>query len=100
MCRKEQDVITVQAEYTARFKEITQVTSETLQLEQANMAELAQTLTDKYGPQMEALLIDPNTQDLNTNGTLFIDSSGRRLFIDDTLADGETVSFMVGIAGG
>ncbi len=93
-------MITVQAEYTARFKEITQTTSETIQLEQANMAELAQMLADKYGPQMQALLIDPNTQDLNTNGTLFIDSSGRRLFIDDTLADGETVSFMVGIAGG
>ena len=93
-------MITVQAEYTARFKEITQTTSETIQLEQANMAELAQMLATKYGPQMQALLIDPNTQDLNTNGTLFIDSSGRRLFIDDTLADGETVSFMVGIAGG
>ena len=93
-------MITIQTEYTARFKEITQVTSETIQLEQPEMAELAQKLTDKYGPQMQALLIDPNTQDLNTNGTLFIDSSGRRLFIDDTLADGETVSFMVGIAGG
>ncbi len=93
-------MITVQAEYTARFKEITQITSETIQLEQPNMAELAQILTNKYGPHMQALLIDPNTQDLNTNGTLFVDSSGRRLFIDDTLADGETVSFMVGIAGG
>ena len=93
-------MITVQAEYTARFKEITRTTSETIQLERPDMAELAQILTNKYGPQMQALLIDPNTQDLNTNGTLFIDSSGRRLFIDDTLADGETVSFMVGIAGG
>lgn len=93
-------MITVQTEYTARFKEITQITSETLSLEQANMAELAQILSEKYGPQMQALLIDPNTQDLNQNGTLFIDSTGRRLFIDDTLADGETVSFMVGIAGG
>ena len=93
-------MITVQTEYTARFKEITQITSETLSLEQANMAELAQILSEKYGPQMQALLIDPNTQDLNQNGTLFIDSAGRRLFIDDTLADGETVSFMVGIAGG
>lgn len=93
-------MITVHAEYTARFKEITRVTSESLQLETPQMAELARTLTDKYGPQMEALLIDPHTQDLNTNGTLFIDSTGRRLFIDDTLADGETVSFMVGIAGG
>lgn len=93
-------MITVQAEYTARFKEITQTTSETIQLEQPNMAELAQILTTKYGERMEALLIDPNTQDLNANGTLFVDSSGRRLFIDDTLADGETVSFMVGIAGG
>lgn len=93
-------MITVQTEYTARFKEITQITSETLSLEQANMAELAQILSEKYGQQMQALLIDPNTQDLNQNGTLFIDSAGRRLFIDDTLADGETVSFMVGIAGG
>ena len=93
-------MITVQTEYTARFKEITQITSETLSLEQANMAELAQILSEKYGPQMQALLIDSNTQDLNQNGTLFIDSTGRRLFIDDTLADGETVSFMVGIAGG
>ena len=93
-------MITVQTEYTARFKEITQITSETLSLEQANMAELAQILSEKYGPQMQALLIDPNTQDLNQNGTLFVDSTGRRLFIDDTLADGETVSFMVGIAGG
>ena len=93
-------MITVQTEYTARFKEITQITSETLSLEQANMAELAQLLSDIYGPQLHALLIDPNTQDLNQNGTLFIDSTGRRLFIDDTLADGETVSFMVGIAGG
>ena len=49
---------------------------------------------------MEALLIDPNTKDLNTNGTLFMDSTGRRLVIEDSLADGETVSFMVGIAGG
>lgn len=93
-------MITVQAEYTARFKEITQITSEAIQLEQPNMAELAQILTTKYGERMEALLIDPNTQDLNANGTLFVDSTGRRLFIDDTLADGETVSFMVGIAGG
>lgn len=93
-------MITVHAEYTARFKEITRVTSETIQLDTPHMAELAQVLTRKYGTQMEALLIDPNTQDLNTNGTLFIDSTGRRLFIDDSLADGETVSFMVGIAGG
>ncbi len=93
-------MITVQAEYTARFKEITQIASETIQLEQPRMAELAQVLTAKYGERMEALLLDPNTQDLNTNGTLFVDSTGRRLFIDDLLADGETVSFMVGIAGG
>ncbi len=93
-------MITVQAEYTARFREITQTPSETLRLEQPNMAELAKILTTKYGARMEALLIDPNTNDLNMNGTLLIDSSGRRLVIDDALADGETVSFMVGIAGG
>ena len=49
---------------------------------------------------MQALLIDPDTQDLNAKGTLYLDSKGNRVFIDDSLEDGETVVFMVGIAGG
>jgi molybdopterin converting factor small subunit len=93
-------VITVRAEYHARFREITTVAEETLQLEQPLVAELARLLTQKYGPRMEALLIDPDTKDLNNKGTLFLDSKGRRISIDDTLEDGEVISFMVGIAGG
>jgi len=49
---------------------------------------------------MEALLIDPETKDLNNKGTLFLDSKGQRISIDDTLDDGEVIAFMVGIAGG
>jgi len=93
-------VITVHAEYQARFREITRVTEEIFQLEQPLVAELAQKLTQKYGPQMAALLIDPETNDLNNKGTLFLDSKGRRICIDDRLDDGEVIAFMVGIAGG
>ena len=93
-------MITVRAEYTARFREITKVTEETIQLQQPLVSELAQFLTQKYGPLMEALLIDPETQDLNNKGTLFLDSKGQRISIDDTLDDGEVIAFMVGIAGG
>jgi molybdopterin converting factor small subunit len=93
-------MITIRAEYTARFREITKTTEETIQLQQPLVSELAQFLTQKYGPLMEALLIDPETKDLNNKGTLFLDSKGRRISIDDTLDDGEVIAFMVGIAGG
>jgi len=93
-------VITVRAEYTARFREITKLTEETFQLQQPLVSELAQRLTRKYGPLMEALLIDPETKDLNNKGTLFLDSKGQRISINDTLEDGEVIAFMVGIAGG
>jgi molybdopterin converting factor small subunit len=93
-------MITVRAEYQARFREITRVNEETFQLSQPLVSELAQLITQKYGPKMEALLIDPNTKDLNNNGTVFLDSKGRRICIDDKLDDGEVIAFMVAIAGG
>ncbi len=93
-------MITVRAEYQARFREITRVTEETFQLQQPLVSELAQLITQKYGPLMESLLIDPATKDLNNKGTLFLDSKGRRISIDDSLEDGEVITFMVGIAGG
>jgi len=93
-------MITVRAEYTGRFREITKRAEESFQLRQARVSELAQELTQKYGPLMEALLIDPETKDLNNKGTLFLDSKGQRVSIHDTLEDGEVIAFMVGIAGG
>ena len=93
-------MITVRAEYQARFREITRVNEETFQLEQPLVSELARLMAQKYGSRMEALLIDPETKDLNNKGTLFLDSKGRRICIDDTLEDGEVIAFMVGIAGG
>ena len=93
-------MITVHTEYQARFREITKITEESFQLEQPLVSELADRITQKYGSEMQALLIDPETNDLNAKGTLYLDSKGNRIFIDDTLADGETIVFMVGIAGG
>lgn len=93
-------MVTVRAEYQARFREITQVSEETFQLEQPLVSELATKLTHQYGPLMKALLIDQETNDLNTKGTLFLDSQGRRISMSDTLEDGEVITFMVGIAGG
>jgi hypothetical protein len=49
---------------------------------------------------MRALLIDPDTTELNERGTLFLDAEGRRIYMDDTLNDGDVVTFMMGIAGG
>ena len=93
-------MITVHTEYQARFREITKITEESFQLEQPLVSELAERITQKYGSEMQALLIDPETNDLNAKGTLYLDSKGSRIFIDDILADGETIVFMVGIAGG
>lgn len=93
-------MVTVHTQYQSRFREITQVPGETFQLNEPLVAELATTLARKYGPQMESLLIDRETNELNTRGTMYLDSKGRRVYMEDTLADGETIAFLVGIAGG
>jgi len=98
--RAAEPVITVRTEYHSHFREITGLAGDTFVLERPLVSELAKKLTDKYGAQMSALLIDPKTNELNANGTMYVDSKGRRVFIDDTLEDGETIAFLVGIAGG
>jgi hypothetical protein len=49
---------------------------------------------------MTALLMDEESKSLNSRGTLYLNSKGQRMYIEDSLTDGETVFFMVGIAGG
>jgi molybdopterin converting factor small subunit len=93
-------VITVRTQYHSHFREITGLPGDTFQLDQPLVSELAERLTAKYGEKMSALLIDPNTNELNANGTMYVDSKGRRIYIEDTLEDGETIAFLVGIAGG
>ncbi len=93
-------MITVNTEYHSHFKEITGSPGDTFELDQPLVSELAKRLTDKYGNKMSALLIDPNTNELNANGTMYVDSKGRRVYIEDTLEDGETIAFLVGVAGG
>ncbi len=93
-------MITVHTEYHSHFREITATKSDSFELDQPLVSELAQRITEKYGAQMEAMLIDPDTHDLNARGTMYVDSKGRRISIDDTLEDGETIAFLVGIAGG
>lgn len=93
-------MVTVHTQYQSRFREITRIPGETFQLAQPLVSELANVIARKYGPQMEALLIDRETDELNTRGTLYLDSRGRRVYMEDTLADGETIAFLVGIAGG
>ena len=64
------------------------------------MVALAGQITGKYGPAMTALLMDEESRSLNSRGTLYLNSKGRRMYLEDTLDDGDTVFFMVGIAGG
>ena len=93
-------MITVRTQYHSHFKEITGLNGDTFELDQPLVSELAKLITDKYGDRMSALLIDPKTNELNANGTMYVDSKGRRIFIDDTLEDGETIAYLVGVAGG
>lgn len=93
-------MITVHAQYQSRFREITRVPGETFELEKPLVSELAWKIAGKYGPQMESLLIDRETNELNERGTMYVDSRGRRIYMDDELADGETIAFLIGIAGG
>ena len=93
-------MITVHTEYHSHFREITATERDSFDLEEPLVSELAQRITEKYGDQMEAMLIDPETKDLNARGTMYVDSKGRRISMDDELQDGETIAFLVGIAGG
>ncbi len=93
-------MITVHTQFHSHFRELAATDRDSFELEQGLVSELAERISEKYGPKMQAMLIDPETRDLNERGTMFVDTKGRRISIDDTLADGETITFLVGIAGG
>ena len=93
-------MITVHTEFHSHFKELAATARDSFQLEQPLVAELAERISAKYGEKMRAILIDPETLELNERGTMLVDTKGRRIAMEDRLADGETISFMVGIAGG
>jgi len=93
-------MITVHAQYQSRFREITRVEKESFEIAEPSMAALATAITGNYGPAMTALLMDEDSKSLNSRGTLYLNSKGTRMYLEDGLADGETVFFMVGIAGG
>jgi molybdopterin converting factor small subunit len=93
-------MITVHAEFHSHFREIAATARDSFELDEPLVAELAERISQRYGEKMRAMLIDPETRELNERGTMFVDTSGRRISMEDTLADGETITFLVGIAGG
>ena len=93
-------MITIHAQYQSRFREITRIEKESFEIPEPTMAALAAAITGKYGPAMTALLMDEESKSLNSRGTLYLNSKGQRMYIEDSLTDDETVFFMVGIAGG
>jgi molybdopterin converting factor small subunit len=93
-------MIRVHTQYQSRFREITGIPGETFELEQPLVSELAWKIAGKYGDRMESLLIDRETNELNERGTMYVDSKGRRVYMEDQLTDGETIAFLIGIAGG
>lgn len=92
--------MTVHTQYQSTFLDVTQRSGDVFELDPPLVSELVQAMQKKYGPELGEMLIDPDTRELNTRGTLFVDSRGRRIYLQDTLADGEVITFMVGIAGG
>ena len=93
-------MITIHAEFHSHFREVAQADKDSFELNEPTVAELAEKICAKYGAKMTALLVDPKTKELNTNGTMYVDSKGKRIYMEDTLEDGETIAFLVGIAGG
>ena len=93
-------MITVHAQFRSHFQELAATDQASFELERPLVSELADQITARYGPKMEAILIDPDTKELNERGTMFVDTKGRRISMDDELEDGETITFLVGIAGG
>lgn len=93
-------MITVHTQFKSHFAELAATETDSFELDEPRVAELARRISEKYGPKMQAMLIDPETQDLNERGTMFVDTKGRRISMEDTLDDGETITFLVGIAGG
>ena len=93
-------MITVYTEFHSHFKEVAATETDTFELDQPLVSELAQRMCDRYGLRMRALLIDPESAELNARGTMLVDAEGRRISIDDTLKDGDVITFMMGIAGG
>lgn len=93
-------MITVHTQFHSHFRELAATDADSFQLDQPLVSELARQISDKYGPKMRAMLIDPQTSELNERGTMFVDTKGRRISMEDRLDDGETITFLVGIAGG
>lgn len=93
-------MVTVHTQFHSHFRELAATDADSFELEQGKVSELAERISDKYGEKMRAMLIDPDTLELNERGTMFVDTKGRRISMDDTLDDGETITFLVGIAGG
>ena len=93
-------MITVHTEFHSHFREIAATDKDSFELDEPTVAALADSITSRYGEKMKAMLIDPDTQELNERGTMFVDTKGRRISMEDQLEDGETITFLVGIAGG
>ena len=93
-------MITVHTEFHSHFRELAATARDSFELDEPTVAALAASMSARYGEKMTAMLIDPHTRELNERGTMFVDTQGRRIAMEDTLADGETITFMVGIAGG
>ena len=93
-------MITVHANFHSHFKELASTGEASFQIENPTVEALAQCICDTYGPKMEAMLIDPDTRELNERGTMFVDARGMRVSMSDALNDGDTTTFLVGIAGG
>ena len=93
-------MITVHTQFLSHFKEIAATGEDVFELDRPLVSELAQRICDRYGPRMRAVLIDPDSDELNARGTMFVDRKGCRISIKDTLDDGEIITFMMGTAGG
>ena len=61
-------MITVHTQFHSHFRELAATAADSFELEQPTVAELAARITARYGEKMKAMLIDPETNELNERG--------------------------------
>lgn len=86
--------------YASTFRDITGKVEETVPLERPVVKELVDYLTRVYGKKFRDLVIDPATGDITVQGGIFIAVGGHRVKMTDTISEGDTVAFLMGMAGG
>ncbi len=99
---KDRNTMKIEILYFADFKDITGKEREIVELDDDNrLKEVIRLLMKKY-PNLEKLLWNENTQDLNENISIMLNHEAQpsNASLSITLSDGDKIAFLLPISGG